>query len=70
MNKNFEQLKTKSIEELLEAKKANAKEIVIEIAKLAQSGRKSTKKIQDLKREIAWIETLVSGKITEVKSGN
>jgi len=70
MNKAFEQFKSKPIDELFKMKKSHLKEAALEVAKLAQSGKKSTKKIKDLKREIAWIETLISDKITEVQTGN
>ena len=70
MNKSFEQFKLKTVDELLKIKKTHLREVPLEIAKLAQSGKKSTQKIKDLKKEIAWIETLISDKITEVQTGS
>jgi ribosomal protein L29 len=70
MNKDFDQFKQKSVDELIKTKRAHIKEVAGEIAKLAQSGKKSSKRIKDLKKEIAWIETLISAKITEVQAGN
>jgi ribosomal protein L29 len=70
MNKDFEQFKLKSVDELLKTKKAHVKDVAAEIAKLASSGKKSSKRIKDLKKEVAWIETLISAKITEVQAGN
>ena len=58
MNKNFEQFKLKTVDELLKIKKTHLREVPLEIAKLAQSGRKSTQKIKDLKKEIGLTERL------------
>ena len=69
MKKEFEQIKNKTISELIKDKKSIQKDVVLEIAKMAQSGKKSSNKIKQLKRNIAWIETAVSGKITEVQAG-
>lgn len=62
-NTELENLRKMSATELLAQKTVLEKSVIFEIAKIAPEGKKNSKKINDEKKKIARVETLITEKL-------
>lgn len=63
MEERFEAIKKMDYKALLKEKGDLVSKYLVESAKLISSGSKNTNKTKGIKREIAWVETLISEKL-------
>lgn len=63
MKERFQAIKKMDYAALLKEKDELGSRFLLESAKNISAGAKNTKKTNDIKKEIAWVETLISEKL-------